>query len=82
MHANCLIFIVLFSFQFSILLIVIFLFEIGIGVAGYMKRDQLDQILDEGFNKTLKNYKPNEEAWRLLQTEVWNQIFKINSHLQ
>lgn len=55
---------------FSICLILIFLFEIGIGIAGYSKHDHLPDILEEGFNHTLKEYKSNEEAWKIIQTEV------------
>lgn len=55
---------------FSLLLIVIILFEIGIGTFGYIKQDELNSALDKGFNETLKNYKANEEAWDLVQTEM------------
>lgn len=65
---------------FSICLILIFLFEIGIGIAGYSKHDHLPDILEEGFNHTLKEYKSNEEAWKIIQTEVsiWWWISHIN----
>lgn len=58
------------SLQFSILLIVIFLVEIGVGITGYTKHDQLKNILDKGFNKTFNQYEQNQQAWQLLQTEV------------
>lgn len=56
--------------QFSLLLIVIILFEIGIGAFGYVRQDDLNAALDKGFNQTLKDYKTNEKAWDLVQTEV------------
>jgi len=55
---------------FSVCLIVIFLFEIGIGIAGYSKHDHLREILEKGFNHTLSDYKSNEEAWKLVQSEL------------
>lgn len=57
--------------QFSLLLIVIIVFEIGIGAFGYIRKDDLNDALDKGFNQTLKDYKTNEKAWDLVQTEVW-----------
>lgn len=58
------------SIQFSLFLIVIILFEIGIGAFGYFRQDDLKAALDKGFNQTLKDYKANEQAWDLVQTEV------------
>jgi len=55
---------------FSIALILVFLFEIGIGIAGYTKHDQLKEILEKGFNRTMVDYKENIAAWDLLQTEL------------
>uniref|UniRef100_A0A2M4AUK4 Tetraspanin n=2 Tax=Anopheles triannulatus TaxID=58253 RepID=A0A2M4AUK4_9DIPT len=74
---------------FSIFLGVVFLVEIGIGVAGYYKHEQLSGILEKGFNKTLESY-PNDkgaqEAWNLVQSEMqccgingpedWEPIYK------
>lgn len=48
----------------------IILFEIGIGAFGYARQDELNAALDKGFNQTLKDYKTNEKAWDLVQTEV------------
>lgn len=48
----------------------IILIEIAIGAFGYVKQDELNAALDKGFNETLKNYKANEQAWDLVQTEV------------
>ncbi|XP_055296822.1 CD63 antigen-like [Sitodiplosis mosellana] len=55
---------------FSLLLIVIIAFEIGIGAFGYVRQDDLNAALDKGFNQTLKDYKTNEKAWDLVQTEM------------
>lgn len=51
--------------------------EIGIGAFGYVKKDELKSALDKGFNQTLHNYKANEQAWDLVQTEV-RSYHKIN----
>lgn len=48
----------------------IFLCELGIGIAGYIKHGQLEEILETGFNKTMADYAKNEEAWDLVQKEV------------
>lgn len=56
--------------QFSLLLVVIILFEIGIGAFGYANKEELNNALDKGFNKTLHNYEPNREAWDMVQSEV------------
>lgn len=48
----------------------IILVEIGIGAFSYYNRGELDGALDRGFNKTLQNYKANEEVWDMVQTEV------------
>lgn len=63
----------------------VFLCEIGIGIAGYVKHGQLESILEKGFNSTMTNYEHNEEAWKLVQTELeccgtkgprdWEQVF-------
>jgi len=55
---------------FCILLLVIFLCEVGIGIAGYIKNTQIEDILETGFNKTMAEYNNNKEAWRLVQTEL------------
>lgn len=75
--------------SFSIFLIIIFLCEIGIGIAGYVKHGQLGSILEKGFNTTMNEYEHNEEAWKLIQTELeccgtngpedWKQIFHNNT---
>lgn len=57
----------------------IFACEIGIGIAGYAKHDQLPEILEEGFNETLKNYESNTLAWKLVSSEV-SIIMKKNMH--
>lgn len=62
-----------FSNQFSILLILIFLFELGIGIAGYIKHNQLKGILLESFNTSLANYGKNKHytvSWNLMQDEL------------
>lgn len=56
--------------QFSLMLIVIIVLEIGIGAFGYIRKDDLNDALDKGFNQTLKDYKTNEKAWDLVQSEV------------
>lgn len=71
--------------QFSIFLVVIFLAEIGIGIAGYVKHGQLRSLMADGFNRTLNDYEHNQQAWKLLQTELeccgangpsdWQQVF-------
>lgn len=48
----------------------IIIFEIGVGAAGFVKRKELGDALDHGFNKTLTRYEDNKLAWKLLQHEV------------
>ncbi|GAB0099728.1 Tetraspanin [Sergentomyia squamirostris] len=73
---------------FSVFLIIIFLLEFGIGIAGYVKHGQLEEILEKGFNSTLHNYDKNRDsqhAWSLIQSELkccgiqgpsdWEQVF-------
>lgn len=73
---------------FSILIIVIFLTEIGIAIAGYVKHAELQGILEDQFNTTLREYEKRpdyQDAWKLLQTELeccgindpsdWKQVF-------
>lgn len=75
--------------QFSIFLALVFLAEIGIGIAGYYKHEELSGILEKGFNKTLDSYatdKGAQEAWNLVQSEMvccgikgpedWEPIYK------
>lgn len=64
---------------FSVFLVIIFLCEIGIGIAGYIKHGQLDEILEKGFNKTMEEYNHNEEAWKLVQSEVFINISNLTS---
>uniref|UniRef100_A0A1L8DK60 Tetraspanin n=2 Tax=Nyssomyia neivai TaxID=330878 RepID=A0A1L8DK60_9DIPT len=77
---------------FSVFLIVIFLLEFGIGIAGYVKHGQLEEILEKGFNSTLHNYDKSidsQHAWRLIQSELsccgiqgprdWQQVFHNSS---
>ncbi|XP_063701701.1 CD63 antigen-like [Culicoides brevitarsis] len=74
---------------FSILLVLIFLTEIGVGIAGYIKHSELDGILGEQFNTTLKEYMTDPDAqqsWNSIQKEFnccgimqpddWKPIFK------
>lgn len=56
--------------QFSLCLLAIILFEIGVGAAGFVKHENLRDIVDNGMNKTLTRYEDNKVAWHLLQTEV------------
>lgn len=48
----------------------IILFEVFIGAAGFVKRKELGDALDHGFNQTLTRYEDNKLAWKLLQLEV------------
>lgn len=51
----------------------IVIFEVGVVAGAYTKKDQLNEIVDKGLNKTLKGYKTNEgfrKTWHLMQTEV------------
>lgn len=79
-------------FQFSVFLVIVFLVEIGIGIAGYLKHDELPAILESGFNKTLEDYTSSIEAqhaWALVQGELkccgikgasdWKPIFINNT---
>lgn len=68
-------------FQYAICLIIIITFEIGIGVAGFVKRQELSDVLNRGFNQTLTHYKDNEIAWKFVQTEVSSMsLFMIMCH--
>lgn len=60
----------------------IIIFEVGIGSFGYIKQDELNSALDKGFNETLKNYKANEEAWDLVQTEVRQTPFFFKKNMK
>lgn len=60
----------LIPLQYAICLIIIITFEIGIGVAGFVKRQELGDVLNRGFDQTLTHYKDNEVAWKFVQTEV------------
>lgn len=48
----------------------IFIIEVSVGIAAYVKHDQLEGILDVGFNKTMQKYESNADAWKLIQSEV------------
>lgn len=51
----------------------IVLFEVGVVAGAYSKKDQLDEIIDKGLDKTLKGINQNQgynATWHLLQTEV------------
>lgn len=51
----------------------IVIFEVGVVAGAYSKKDQLDEIVNNGLNKTLKGIKENQgynATWHLLQTEV------------
>ena len=84
-NINCL-------FQFSVFLVIVFLVEIGIGIAGYLKHDELPGILEAGFNNTMNDYTSSIEAqhaWALVQGELkccgirgasdWKPIFINNT---
>lgn len=81
-----------FNRQFSVLLILVFLFEVGIGIAGYIKHNDLKDILEKSFNNTLVNYNKSERyqvSWAFLQNELhccgigsaddWEPVFKNNT---
>lgn len=58
---------------FSVLLVLVFLFEVGIGIAGYIKHNDLQSILENSFNKTLQNYNKSNRyqmSWDFLQNEL------------
>lgn len=59
--------------QFSIVLMAIVIFEVGVGAGAYAKKDELNEILDKGLDKTLKGANKHSEfkaTWNLLQSEV------------
>lgn len=64
-------------------MVVIFLCELGIGIAGYVKHGQLEDILETGFNKTMAEYTKNQEAWDLVQKEVFiaNWLIELDSSI-
>lgn len=58
---------------FSIFLLLIFVTEIGIGIAGYVKHQELQSVLESQFNKTLDDYETSieaQQAWSLVQGEL------------
>lgn len=59
-----------FFSQFCILLLLIFLCELGIGIAGYVKHGELENILEKGFNQTMADYSNHEDSWDMIQKEV------------
>lgn len=60
----------------------VFIVEIGIGVAGYVKHSDLENMMEKGFNHTMENYSTNKEyqaSWSFLQSEVGFDFIFINN---
>ncbi|RZC35331.1 uncharacterized protein BDFB_000932 [Asbolus verrucosus] len=58
---------------FSILLLVIFTMEIGTGIAGYIRRNEVEGMLENKLNSTMFDYYTNEDiknTWDIVQHEV------------
>jgi hypothetical protein len=61
-------------FQFSVLLLVIFTLEVGTGIAGYIRRNEVETMLENKLNSTMFDYYNNEkikETWDIAQHEVF-----------
>jgi hypothetical protein len=60
-------------FQFSVLLLVIFTLEVGTGIAGYIRRNEVETMLENKLNSTMFDYYNNEkikETWDIAQHEA------------
>lgn len=60
-------------FQFSVLLTVIFALEIGAGIAAYVRRGEVETMLENKLNSTMFDYYKNEDiqkSWDIAQHEV------------
>lgn len=61
------------TLTFSILLAIIFIIEIAIGIAAYVARDKVRDLLEEQMDKTLKDYNTKDnvkKAWDGMQKEL------------
>lgn len=78
-------------FLYSIIVIAIVVFEVGVIIAAFTKRNDLENIVDNRLNETLHKYNQNKAfaaSWHLLQTELkccgiqgpgdWNGVFQNN----
>jgi CD63 antigen len=60
-------------FQFAILLCLIFILEIAGGVAGYIMKDDVYDMLETRMNSTLKSYNSSDivkKTWNIVQHDV------------
>uniref|UniRef100_A0A0K8TPE2 Tetraspanin n=1 Tax=Tabanus bromius TaxID=304241 RepID=A0A0K8TPE2_TABBR len=58
---------------FSILVGIVVVAEVGVVIAGYVKHDKLEGILEKGFNTTMEKYndrKDYRDVWNTLQSEL------------
>jgi CD63 antigen len=58
---------------FSVLLLVIFTLEVGTGIAGYIRRNEVETMLENKLNSTMFDYYNNEkikETWDIAQHEA------------
>lgn len=67
-------------FQFSVLLLVIFTIEIATGIVGYIRRNEVETMLENKLNSTMSDYYTNGEikdTWDIAQHEVSIQILYL-----
>ncbi|KPJ21261.1 CD63 antigen [Papilio machaon] len=58
---------------FAIFLLVIFIAELAVGIAGYVKHDDIQNSIVRHLNTTIKDYPTNKEVqstFDILQTDV------------
>lgn len=70
-HRMCLL--ILCIFQFSILLLIVLTMELAAGIAGYIRRGEVETMLKSTLNSTMYDYykKPDiRSTWDIVQHEV------------
>ncbi|XP_044734230.1 CD63 antigen-like [Chrysoperla carnea] len=79
---------------FAVFLIVIFALELAAGIAGYLRKNDVESMLERKFNETMADYENNteiQESWNVLQhdfaccgisgPEDWNKVFPNKTEL-
>lgn len=62
-----------FYFQFSVLLLIIFVAELAVGIAGYVKRGDLEVSIERHLNESMHKYGTDKDITKtfdILQTDV------------
>lgn len=59
--------------QFAALLLIIFTIELAAGLAGYARRSDVEEMLENRLNKSMQEYyskRDVEKSWNIMQHEV------------